>query len=125
MLSSHSALLLMVTLIALVVEPCTSASPFHSLGRRSATRQFAHKQLAVKSGVDLSSFLYWAVAAAPDYLWVGSFYQRNASSLVYSAMLQQVDRATLIPTANLTLPDYTFFDHIMTSADGSLVYVNV
>ena len=63
-----------------------------------------------------ASYNHWAVAAAPDYLWVGSFYEQ--------AVVQQVDRTSLAAVANVTLPDSMFLDHIMLSNDHTLVYVN-
>ena len=75
--------------------------------------------------METPSYLDWAVAATPDYLWVGSFYVQNGSSFVYASMVQKVDRKTLTAIANVTLPDHMFLDHIMLSGDNRLVYVNV
>ena len=120
-----SSLLLLVLVLTALVLSSASAAPSLALDRLSAARLSASKQKPLTGAGGLATFDYWAVAATPDFFWVGSFYLPNSTSAGYTSLLQQVDRKTLTPIANITLRDSVFFDHIMLSADYSLVYVNV
>lgn len=110
-------MMLSLALVCLCLTCCFTEAQFISSvasGHRHTARAHPNLKTASESAVlDI-----WAVAAAPHYLWLGTF---SDSGL----LLQKVNRTSLVVTANVSLPNQIFVDHIMLSPDNSLIYVNV